>query len=74
MILPMSPPTKKKSGHGGWREGAGRKPFLNGAERLSVSLEEPEYKAVERLAEKRGVSIASVIREAVKAYVAKRRT
>jgi predicted transcriptional regulator len=41
--------------------------------RLTVSLEETEHEAVEGLAEKRGVSIASIIREAVREYVARRR-
>jgi hypothetical protein len=63
----------KKSQRGGRREGAGRKPFLKGGQRLSIALEEAEYAKVERLARARGDSIAAVIREAVKAYLARRR-
>lgn len=40
---------------------------------LTVTLEGREYEAVERLAEKRGVSFASVVREAVRAYTARRK-
>ncbi len=72
MIGPMTPPAKK-SKHGGRREGAGRKPVLNGAERLSISLEAADYKSLERLARQRNDSIAAVIRDAVKAYLARRR-
>ena len=64
---------RKKSGRGGRREGAGRKPVLKGATTLSVTLEHADYKAVELLAEKRGASFASVVREAVKAYMARRK-
>ena len=64
---------RKKSGPGGRREGAGRKPVLKGATTLSVTFEASDHKAVERLAEKRGVSVASVVREAVKTYMARRK-
>jgi hypothetical protein len=64
---------RKKSGRGGRREGAGRKRILDGARTLSVTLEEADYEAVERLAETRSVSFASVVREAVKAYTARRK-
>jgi predicted DNA-binding ribbon-helix-helix protein len=72
MIGPMTPPAKKAT-HGGRREGSGRKPFLKGAERLSISLEAADYEALERLAQRRDDSIAAVIRDAVKAYLARRR-
>jgi predicted DNA-binding ribbon-helix-helix protein len=64
---------RKKSGRGGRREGAGRKPVLDGARTLSVTLEDSDYEAVEHLAEARGVSFAKVVREAVKAYMARRK-
>ena len=64
---------RKKSRRGGRRPGAGRKPILEGAKTLSVTLEESEYEAVQRLADERGVSFASVVREAVKAYSARRK-
>jgi hypothetical protein len=64
---------RKKSSRGGFREGAGRKRVLKGATTLSVILEASDYKAVEKLAEKRGVSFASVVREAVKAYMARQK-
>ncbi len=64
---------RKKSGRGGRREGAGRKPVLREARTVSVTLEASDYKAVERLAEKRGVSFASVVREAVKTYMTRQK-
>jgi hypothetical protein len=64
---------RKKSGRGGRREGAGRKPVLKRARTVSVTLEAADYEAVEHLAEQRGVSFAAVIRDAVKTYMARRK-
>ena len=64
---------RKKSRRGGYRKGAGRKAVLKRATAVTVTLEGPEYEAVERLAEDRGVSFASVVREAVKSYTARRK-
>jgi predicted DNA-binding ribbon-helix-helix protein len=38
-----------------------------------VTLEDAHYEVVERLAEQRGVSFASVVREAVAAYTARQK-
>ena len=60
---------RKKDGRGGAREGAGRKPFLAEAKTFSVTLERADYEAVQRLADRRGGSLSSVVRDAVRAYV-----
>jgi hypothetical protein len=60
---------KKKSGRGGYRPGAGRKPVLNEAREVTVTLEAADYEAAEELAEKRGQSFAAVIRAALKSYL-----
>lgn len=64
---------RKKSRQGGYRKGAGRKPVLKGARPVTVTLQDSEYEHVERLAAEDGVSFASIVREAVQAYIARRR-
>lgn len=59
----------KKPGRGGRRKGAGRKPFLSDTRALTVTLEGADYDVVERLAQERGVSLSTVVRAAVRAYV-----
>jgi len=71
--LDPMPARRKKSRRGGYRPGAGRKPVLQGARAVTVTLEEPQYAAVERLAAEDGVSLASIVREAVKAYTVRRK-
>ena len=63
------PGRRKQSGHGGYREGAGRKPVLKAARTITVTLEEADYEAVQELAERREDSFASVIRAALRAYL-----
>lgn len=64
---------KAKGRKGGAREGAGRKGFIRDARRLSVDYPGEDFAHLEEIAEERGVSIATVIREAVREYLAKRR-
>ena len=64
---------RRKSRLGGARPGAGRKAFLKDTKALTVTLEGADYQAVDELAEKRGVSLGTIVREAVQAYVARRR-
>ena len=58
---------------GGWRPGAGRKPELNEPERFTFDLERADFVALEELAEQRGVSKATVVREALRRYLARRK-
>jgi hypothetical protein len=60
---------RRQSGRGGYREGAGRKGFLNDARTITVTLEAADIEAVEELAERRGQSSAAVIRIALKGYL-----
>ncbi|HXK21796.1 MAG TPA: ribbon-helix-helix protein, CopG family [Myxococcota bacterium] len=63
---------RKATGRGGWRPGAGRRPELKRPARFTLDLEGPQMDALEKIAEERGVSVASVVREAVAAYLARR--
>jgi hypothetical protein len=64
---------KTKGTLGGWRPGAGRKPELEDRKMLTISLEGDDYAAIVALAEERGVSLSSVIRDALRAYLARRK-
>ena len=64
---------RKKWRRGGYRPGAGRKRVLKGARAVTVTLEEPQYGAVQRLAAQDGVSLASIVREAVEVYTVRRK-
>ena len=60
---------KKASGLGGWRPGAGRKRIVQDPVRLSIDHERPDVEALEAMAEEQGVSVAHLVRKAVKAFV-----
>jgi hypothetical protein len=60
---------KTKAKRRGRRPGAGRKGFIVGARRLSVDYPGAHMAALEEIAEERGTSVASVVREAVRAYL-----
>ncbi len=64
---------RKPSGRGGWRPGAGRKPTLRDPVSFTGEIERPDMDALEAIAEERGVSVASLVRAAVAAYVKRRR-
>jgi hypothetical protein len=64
---------KTKGTLGGWRPGAGRKPELKDPARFTLDFEGADFAALETLARERGVSVASVVREAAREYVARRR-
>ncbi len=59
----------RKSRRGGARPGAGRKRIVQDPERIAVDLERSDLDAMRTLAEKRGTSIAGLIRRAVAAYL-----
>ncbi len=60
---------KQKRTWGGRRPGAGRKPTLKGAVAYATQLETADVDALKVIARKRGVSVNSLIRAAVAAYV-----
>ena len=60
---------KIKSGRGGRRPGAGRKPILKDPVTVTTDVERPDLEVLEAIAEERGVSVASLVRAAVAAYV-----
>ena len=63
---------KTKGTLGGWRPGAGRKPILKDAVSFTGDIEKADAEALEAIAEERGVSVASLVREAVKAFIKRR--
>ena len=64
---------RKPSGLGGWRPGAGRKPSLRDPVSFTGELESADVDVLATIAEERGVSIASLVRAAVTAYVKRQR-
>ena len=64
---------KTKGTLGGWRPGAGRKPTLKDAVSFTGDIEKADMDALEAIAEKRSVSVASLVRDAVKAFLKRRR-
>ncbi len=65
--------SRKKSGRGGARPGAGRKRIVQDPVRLAIDHERADVEALEQIAERRGVSVASLIRKAVQSYVQRHR-
>jgi hypothetical protein len=60
---------RKASGRGGWRPGAGRKPELEDPVSVTIDLERPQAERLRAIADDRGVSLASLVRKAVGAYL-----
>ena len=64
---------KTKGTLGGWRPGAGRKPTLKHAVSFTGDIEKADMDALEAIAVKRSVSVASLVRDAVKALLKRQR-
>ena len=62
-----------KGTRGGWRPGAGRKPTLKDPVSFTGELERADVDALQGIADEREVSIASLVRTAVAAYVRRQR-
>jgi hypothetical protein len=60
---------KVKGTWGGWRPGAGRKPSLKDPVSFTGDLERADVDFLDAIATKRGISVASLVRNAVAAYV-----
>ena len=60
---------RKKWGHGGARPGAGRKRIVQDPDRIAVDFEKPDLDALRVLAERRGTSVADLVRRAVAQYL-----
>ncbi len=65
--------SRRKGSVGGARPGSGRPALFEERQGLTVQLERTDYDALGALADARGVSIGTVVREAVAAYLARRR-
>jgi hypothetical protein len=65
MRLMSEPKPEYKTTHGGRREGAGRKPRVNGDKRLSLSLSDEQYEHLVKASKAAGVSIAVYIRSLI---------
>lgn len=60
------------AGHKGWggrRPGAGRPRVVREPQRLAVDFERPDLDALKALAERRGTSVADLVRRAVSQYL-----
>lgn len=64
---------KTKGTWGGWRPGAGPKRQVPDGVDRTVRFPRGEVEEIEALADDRGVSFASLVREAVAEYVTRRR-
>ena len=64
---------KKKGKRGGARPGAGRPPVVHDPVRFTLDFERPDFEALDRIAEEKGQSMASLVRAAVATFVKRRR-
>ncbi len=71
---PLNVTARKKTRWGGTREGAGRPSEVEDPIRFTFDLERTEMEALRALSEARGVSVAKIVRRAVRAYVRRRGT
>ena len=60
-----------KGSHGGARPGSGRHRMFKDRQGLTVQLERTDYDALAELAHERRASIGTVVREAIRTYLAR---
>ena len=63
------PAVRKRSGRGGARPGAGRKPELEDPVSVTFDLERRDHEGLRALAEQRGKPLAALVRAAVRAFL-----
>ena len=61
--------SRKRSGRGGRREGAGRPPILNEPSQRWVNFERLDLEQGERRARAEGISFAELVRNALRLYL-----
>ncbi len=59
----------KGKGRGGARPGSGRPKLVQDPVKLAVEFERPDVEALRALAEKRGASLADLLRRALRQYL-----
>ncbi len=64
-MLPSMTSRERPKGRGGARPGAGRKRIVQNPQRIAVDLEEADLDTLRAVAERRGTSVADLIRRAV---------
>jgi hypothetical protein len=64
---------RKKGSHGGARRGSGRHRLFDDRQGLTVQLERADYDALAELAHERRASIGTVVRDAIRTYLARRK-
>ena len=69
----MTARKKTKGAWGGWRPGSGRKPVFPDLVSVTFDVERPDLDTLRAIAAKEGVSVAAVLRRAVKAHLRRRR-
>lgn len=58
---------------GGARPGAGRPKVVHVPERIAIDVEKRDLDALRRLADRRKLSLANAVREAIRDYIARKR-
>lgn len=64
---------RKRTTWGGRRSGAGRRPKLKEPTSVTLDVEKPQIDALREIAQEEDLSVAQVIREAIAAYLRRRR-
>ena len=60
---------KKKISHGGHRSGAGRPRLMRDSKPITVRIEADDYDSLEEISGRRGESVPSLVRSALKTFL-----